>query len=80
MDAIKTVKGWVREFIDIAMLFIAFGVVAQIIFGSDVPFFSGVTDNLMNFISTIGGNGLVGLIALFVIIWVFNKNKATANG
>lgn len=78
MDAMKTVKGWVREFIDVALLFIAVGVVCQIIFGSSVPFFSGVTGNLMAFINDIGSNGLAGLIALFVIVWVFNKNKATA--
>lgn len=75
MDAMKTVKGWVREFIDVAILFIAVGVVAQIIFGSNVPFFSGITTNLMEFITALGSNGVVGLIALFVIVWVFSKNK-----
>ncbi|MFN9125102.1 MAG: hypothetical protein ACK5WD_04665 [bacterium] len=75
MDAMKTVKGWVREFIDVAILFIAVGVVAQIIFGSEVPFFSGITNNLMDFIKSLGSNGVVGLIALFVIVWVFTKNK-----
>ena len=75
MDAMKTVKGWVREFIDVAILFIAVGVVAQIIFGSEVPFFSGITNNLMDFITSLGSNGVVGLIALFVIVWVFTKNK-----
>ena len=79
MDAMKTVKGWVSEFVDVAMLFIAVGVVAQIIFGPKVPFFSGVTENLMGFINSLGSNGVVGLIALFVIVWVFSKkNTATA--
>jgi hypothetical protein len=79
MDAMKTVKGWVREFVDVAMLFIAVGVVAQIIFGPKVPFFNGVTENLMGFINSLGNNGFVGLIALFVIVWVFSKkNAATA--
>jgi hypothetical protein len=30
----------------------------------------------MNFITQLGSNGLVGLIALFVIVWVFQKDKA----
>ncbi len=77
MDAFKTVKGWIREFVDIAILFVAVGVMVQIIFGSKVPFFSGVTSNLMDFISQLGGNGLVGLIALFVIVWVFTKDRST---
>jgi hypothetical protein len=74
----KTVKGWVREFIDLALLFIAVGVVAQIIFGNDVPFVSGVTQNLMSFIGGLGENGMVGVLALLVIVWVFNRNKAAA--
>jgi H+/gluconate symporter-like permease len=77
MEAMKTVKGWVREFIDVAILFIAVGVVAQIIFGAEVPFFAGITQNLMEFIKSLGSNGVVGLIALFVIVWVFTKNKIT---
>ena len=76
MDAMKTVKGWVREFVDVAMLFIAVGVVPQIIFGPKVPFFNGVTENLMGFINSLGNNGVVGLIALFVIVWVFSKKNA----
>jgi hypothetical protein len=48
----------------------------QILFGNNVPFFKDVTANLMSFIAQLGTNGLVGLIALFVIVWVFQKDKA----
>ena len=76
MDSFKVVKGWIREFVDVAVLFVAVGVMVQILFGSNVPFFNSVTTNLMNFITQLGSNGLVGLIALFVIVWVFQKDKA----
>jgi hypothetical protein len=76
MESFKVVKGWIREFVDVAVLFVAVGVMVQILFGSNVPFFNSVTTNLMNFITQLGSNGLVGLIALFVIVWVFQKDKA----
>ncbi|MFZ4723337.1 MAG: hypothetical protein ACOYMI_09360 [Phycisphaerales bacterium] len=76
MDSFKVVKGWIREFVDVAVLFVAVGVMVQILFGNNVPFFNSVTTNLMNFITQLGSNGLVGLIALFVIVWVFQKDKA----
>lgn len=75
MDSIKVVKGWVKEFVDITLLFIAVGVIVQIVFGKDVPFFSGITSNLMDFIGQLGQNGITGLIALFVIVWVFTKER-----
>lgn len=76
MKAMEMFKGWVREFIDLLLLFIAVGVVVQIAFGSNVPFFGGITNNLMGFVSQLGSNGLVGLIALLVIIAVFNRRTA----
>lgn len=76
MESFKVVKGWIREFVDVAVLFVAVGVMVQILFGSNVPYFSNVTQNLMAFITQLGEKGLVGLIALFVIVWVFQKEKA----
>jgi len=78
MKAFDTLKTWTSEFIDIAVLFIAVGVLAQIIFGkTNTWFFGGITDNLMSFISGFGNNGLVGLIALMVILAVFSKRSTT---
>jgi len=76
MESFKVVKGWIREFVDVAILFVAVGVMVQILFGNSVPFFNNVTANLMAFITQLGSNGLVGLIALFVIVWVFQKDRA----
>ncbi len=81
MNSINVVKGWIREFIDLALLFIAVGVVVQIIFGeTNKTFFTDITSNLMTFINQLGEGGFVGLIALFVIVWVFTKGGQTQNG
>ncbi len=45
----------------------------EILFGGQVPFLSGVVANLTGMISTLGENGLVGLVALGVILFLFQK-------
>jgi hypothetical protein len=63
---------------DIMLLFIALGVLVQIIFGSNnVGFFAGITTNLTNFIMQLGNGGFVGLIAMLVIVAVFAKKSST---
>jgi len=43
-----------------------------------VPFFGGIIPNLTKLITSLGENGLVGLIALSVILWLFYRKKAVA--
>jgi hypothetical protein len=78
MKALDTFKSWVGEFIELALMLISVGVLVQILFGKDVMFFSNITENLMAFITGLGNGGFVGLIALLVIVSVFNRR--TTNG
>ncbi len=74
MNAMTTIKGWARELIDLSLLFIAVGVIVQIIFGKEDSWYLGtVTDRLIDFVQQLGNAGFVGLIALVVIIYVFSK-------
>ena len=46
----------------------------QLLFGKAVAFITGdVVTNLIELIKALGDNGIVGLIALAVIIWLFSK-------
>ena len=76
MNYLEQVKKWIGEITEIALLLIALGVSAEILFGSKVPVFSGIVTNLTGLISTLGENGLVGLVALGVILFLFQKRKA----
>ena len=77
MDYFVHVKKWVREITEISLLLVALAVVIEILFGSTVPFFGGVVGNLTTLISSLGDNGLVGLIALGIIVFLFNRKKTT---
>ncbi|GDY03885.1 hypothetical protein LBMAG50_00260 [Phycisphaerae bacterium] len=78
MKGFEIVKGWARELVDIMILFIALGVLVQIIFGTETTgFFGKVTGNLTGFIQQLGNGGFVGLIALLVILSIFSKRTNT---
>jgi hypothetical protein len=76
MNYFGQVKKWIGEITEISLLLIALGVSVEVLFGSEVPVFSGVVTNLTGLISTLGENGLVGLVAMGVILFLFQKRKA----
>ena len=77
MDFLEQIKRGLAEVTEIALLLVALAVVAEIIFGTSVAFFGGVVANLTAFISTLGENGFVGLVALAIIVFLFQRKKAT---
>ena len=79
MHYLEEVKKWLGEITEIFLLLVALGVVVQILFGTPdqaVPFFGGIVDNLTELITTLGNGGLVGLISLGVILYLFQRRKA----
>lgn len=78
MQFFKEIKKSIGEITEICLLLIALGIVVEILFGSGVPFFGGIVANLTGLLSTLGENGLIGLIALGVIVFLFHKKKAMA--
>lgn len=81
MNALLMIKKWIGEIVEIALLLVALGVTVEILFGtSSIPFFGGVVTNLTALIKGLGDNGLVGLIALAVILWLFYRKNVVTQG
>ncbi len=78
MQFFTEIKKWLAEITEIALLLIALGVAVEILFGSSVPFLGQVVGNITNLLGSLGDKGLVGLIALGIILYLFNRKKATA--
>jgi len=76
MRFLEEAKRWLGEITEIALLLIALGIAIEILFGNTVPFFGGIVANLTALLSTLGENGLVGLIALAIILFLFYRKKA----
>jgi len=78
-DVFTKFKQWIVEFTEIGLLLVAFGIVMQILFGNAVAFVTGdVVSNLISLIKALGDQGVVGLIAVGVILWLFNKRMHVA--
>jgi|TARA_B110000305_G_scaffold132514_1_gene147904 hypothetical protein len=73
---LDTAKRFLREVVEIGLLLIAVAVILQVIFGAALPFLGGdVVGNLLGIITTLGEGGLVGLIAVGIILYLINKNS-----
>ncbi|MFP6607519.1 MAG: hypothetical protein VCC67_18255 [Myxococcota bacterium] len=73
------VRGFLRAATELGLLLVALAVVMQLLFGSAVPFVGGnVVGNITDLIASLGQQGLVGLIALLVIVYLFQRRPGTA--
>ena len=57
------------------ILLLAFAIVASLLVGGTLPFFGGVVGNIVGLVKDLGSNGLVGLIAVGIIMWLFSKRS-----
>jgi hypothetical protein len=75
MKGIDTIKDWVGALTELALMLLALAIVLSLLVGAQLPFFGGVTANIMAWVKDLGGNGLVGLITLGLILWLFSNRK-----
>ena len=79
MNFLTEVKKWIGEITEIALLLIALGIAVEILFGRTVAFFgSSIVANLTGLLNSLGEHGLVGLIALGIILYLFQRKRAVA--
>ncbi|MEI7804725.1 MAG: hypothetical protein WCI56_05300 [Hyphomicrobiales bacterium] len=75
MKGIDSLKDWIGALTELALMLLALAIVLALLVGSNLPFFGGVTANIMAWVKELGSNGLVGLIALGIILWLFSNRK-----
>ena len=71
MNALNMLRDVIGSLTGIIVSLVALGVAAGVVFGSGVPFVGGVLDNLLGLVNTLGGEGLVGLIVLAVLLEMY---------
>jgi hypothetical protein len=76
MDALGKVKAWIGSLTEIGLMLLALAIVAALLVGANLPFFGNVTGNIMALVKSLGDAGLVGLIALGIILWLLSGRKA----
>ena len=74
MDMMAKLRGWIGSITELGLSIIALGVVLQIIFGTNVIFMPiDILGNVIGFVKVLGAEGLVGLIALWILWGIYSK-------
>ena len=67
-------KSFLRGVMDVALVVIQLIVVLGINFCPAVPFIgTAVVDNISSLVSSLGGNGLTGIIVLGILYWLARR-------
>ncbi len=72
MDLLERIKKWLWEATKLLALVVAVSVLVSILFGPSAPFFGNVLGNIEPVIATLGSEGLAVIIALIIILGVWN--------
>ena len=76
LKLISQTKVWIRHLTEIGVFLVALSIVSEILFGEVVPFLNaGVIGNITTMIGGLGEEGLVGLVALGIVAYVFAKSS-----
>ncbi len=76
MDIVKSIKTWASAITDIGVSIIALGIVLEVLFkGQNIPFWPNITiiDNITGIITALSAQGLVGLVAVWILYHIYNK-------
>jgi|TARA_Y100001970_G_scaffold161710_1_gene197708 hypothetical protein len=71
---VDKVLGWIRQLTELGLAIIALGVVLQVIFGAAVPFLGlDIVGSVVALVKQFGSEGLVGLVAVWVLWGIYSK-------
>ena len=73
-NMVDKVLGWIRNLTEVGLALIALGVVLQVIFGATIPFLGlDIVGSVVALVSKLGSEGLVGLVAVWVLWGIYSK-------
>ena len=76
-NVLGTLKGLIRDVTEVGIYLLALGVVAGVLFGTGEgaggAFYGDVVKNITGLVSSLGGQGLTGLLSLAVILYLFRR-------
>ena len=75
MEIINKVKGWAAGLADLGISIAALMIIVEVLGLGSIPFFPEVSiiGNVSSMLSTLGAEGLMGLIAIWVLYTIWNK-------
>jgi hypothetical protein len=76
LDFISRLEALLWETTKFLALVVAVAVLVSTLFGADVPFFGGILSNTQNVIQILGSEGLGLIIAIIIILSVWNGRSS----
>ena len=76
MESLNKIKGWASAITEVGISIIALGIVLEILFnGQGIPFWPNISivDNITGMITALSAQGLVGLVAVWVLYHIYNR-------
>ena len=73
IEMFDTAKAWILRITELGLLLVALAIVLSVLFGDDVAFFGKIMGNVMAVVAALGSNGVVGLVAIAVILYLFMR-------
>ena len=78
-DWTSKVGGWIKGITAISLTLVTLGIVWQVLFGNSIPFIGGengdIVGNITEIVAGLGSAGLVGLITVGIVVWLFRHNN-----
>ena len=74
LERLKTAGTWSGELTEVSLGLLALAVVLQVLVGATVPFFPiDVVGSVVDVTNQLGSEGLVGLVAVWVMVALFSR-------
>ena len=72
---VSTIKSWIGGLSSVALSLVGLSIILQVLFGDNVVFVPmDVIGNISSLVASLGSSGLVGLITVGVIYWIFKND------
>ena len=79
LERLRTAGTWIGELTEVSLGLLALAVVLQVLFGATVPFFPiDVVGSVVEVTNQLGSEGLVGLVAVWVLMALLGRNRSDA--
>ena len=76
MNALNAAKRWIGALTEVGLMLIALAIVVGLLSPGNIPFIgTDVVSNISSLVASLGDAGIVGLVALAIIIWLLNKRS-----
>jgi hypothetical protein len=76
MEILNKIKAWAAGLADVGVSLIALGIVLEVLFnGQGIPFWPNISviGNVQNIIAGFSAQGLLGLVAIWILYHIYNK-------